>query len=155
MKKGIRGHDVTAKGLENIVKRCKGLDIEYLQLVLDKSIEDFEYGKFTEEYAKELKEKLGNMKIAVFGSYVNLSSSNPEELKTELSKFKEKIKYASILNPIVVGSETGFYGDVMSDEINNTEEAYSHLLKNVKELAEYAEKYEDNRASRSFNSFRM
>ena len=144
MKKGIRGHDVSAKGLSNICKRCKNLDISYIQLVLDKSVENFEYGKFTKEYAESIKKQLGDMKIAVFGSYVNLSSSNPEELKRELSKFKEKIKYASVLNPIVVGSETGFYGDVMSDESNNTEEAYNHLLKNVKELVAEAEKYNVN-----------
>ncbi len=144
MKKGIRGHDVSANGLENIVKRCKELDIGYLQLVLDKSVEDFEYGKFSKEYAEKLKAQLDDMKIAVFGSYVNLSATDPEELEAGLSRFKEKIKYASILNPICVGSETGFYGDVMSDEANNTEEAYRHLLKNVKELVAEAEKYNVN-----------
>ena len=144
MKKGIRCHDVSAKGLENIVKRCRELDIEYVQLVLDKSIEDFEYGKFSKEYAENIKEKLGDMKIAVFGSYVNLSASKPEERKTELSKFKEKIEYASVLKPMVVGSETGFYGDVMSDDINNTEEAYNQLLTNLKELVEVAEKHNVN-----------
>ena len=42
MKKGIRCHDVSKKGLESIEKRCRESDIEYVQLVLDKSIEDFE-----------------------------------------------------------------------------------------------------------------
>ena len=144
MKKGIRCHDVSAKGLESIVKRCRELDIEYVQLVLDKSIENFEYGKFSKEYAENIKEKLGDMKIAVFGSYVNLSASKPEERKTELYKFKEKIEYASVLKPMVVGSETGFYGDVMSDDANNTEEAYNQLLKNLKELVEVAEKQNVN-----------
>ncbi len=144
MKKGIRCHDVSAKGLENIVNRCRELDIEYVQLVLDKSVEDFEYGNFSTEYAESIKEKLGDIKIAVFGSYVNLSASKPEERRTELSKFKEKIKYASVLNPMVVGSETGFYGDVMSEDVNNTDEAYNQLLENVKELVEDAEKQNVN-----------
>lgn len=144
MKRGIRGHDISARGLENIVKRCEEIDISYIQLVLDKSVEGFEYGKFTEKYAQSIKEQLGDKKIAVLGSYVNLSSSNPEVLKTELSKFKEKIKYASVLNPIVVGSETGFYGDEMSDKLNNTEIAYNHLLKNVKEIVCEAEKFNVN-----------
>ena len=144
MKKGIRGHDVSVEGLKNIVIRCKTLDIEYVQLVLEKTVQDFECGKFSNEYAEKIKEQLETMKIAVLGSYLNLSSSNPDELKTALSKFKEKIKYASILKPLVVGSETGFYGDVMSDESNNTEEAYNHLLKNVREIVAEAEKYNVN-----------
>ena len=144
MKKGIRGHDVYADSLSDICRKCNDLDFSFIQLVLDKSVQDFEYGKFSNEYAEGIKKQLGKIKIAVLGSYVNLSSSNPEELNTELSKFKEKIKYASVLNPIVVGSETGFYGDLMCDETNSTEEAYKHLLKNVKELVAEAEKLNVN-----------
>lgn len=141
MKKGIRAHDVFESGLENICKKCKNNGISYLQLVLEKTVEGFEYGKFSNEYAESIKSQLGETKIAVLGSYVNLSSSNENELKEAMLKFKEKIKYASILKPGVVGSETGFFGASLSDNENESERAYLHLLKNVKELVRYAEKF--------------
>ena len=61
------------------------------------------------EFAVSLKNQLNETKIAVLGSYINPSNSNDTELDNDIAKFKEKIKYASILNPIVVGTETGIY----------------------------------------------
>lgn len=144
MKKGIRGHDVSAKGLEKIVSRCKALGYTELQLVLERSAEGFESGRFTEKYAYELKEKAKGIHIAVLGSYINPSATGKEEIEKELKKFKEKILYAQVLKPDVVGTETGFYGATMSDESNDTEEAYQYLLKNMKELVAEAERYDVN-----------
>ena len=135
MKKGIRGHDVAENGLENICKRCLLEDIPYLQLVLEKSVDGFEFGKFTEEYANYIKEQLGNTKIAILGSYINPSNPNDNELKSDIDKFKEKIRYASILKPIAVGTETGIYKEGLTD----TEEAYQRVLKTFKELTKCAE----------------
>jgi len=136
MKTGIRAHDITATGIENISDESKEYGIEYLQLVLERSIDGFATGNYTEEYAASIKKELKGSKIAVLGSYVNLSNPNSQELEVELCKFKEKIKYATILNPIVVGSETGVYINGKT----NSEEAYQYLLKNVKELVAFAEK---------------
>lgn len=144
MKKGIRGHDVCGCGVTEICTKCRNMGFKYIQLVLEKSVGGFKQGMFSEEYAQKLKKELGGVKTAVLGSYINLSSSDPEELNKGISAFKEKIKYASILNPIVVGTETGFYGEHMSEELNSTEEAYAHLLNTVKELTIEAEKYNVN-----------
>ncbi len=138
MKKGIRGHDVKACGLKNISTRCKEVGIEYLQLVLEKSIDSFKTGDFSEEYALSLKEELCGMSVAVLGSYINPSCPDKEVISAELFKFKEKIRYASIIKPIVVGTETGSYRENMAD----SEEAYQYLLKNLKELVKEAEKYD-------------
>lgn len=137
MKKGIRGHDMTEKGIENICRRCEKQGISYLQLVLEKSIDGFEVGKFTEEYAKSIKEQLGDIKIAILGSYINPSNPNDNELKLDIDKFKEKIRYASILEPIAVGTETGIYKEGLTD----TEEAYQRVLGTFKELTKYAQEY--------------
>lgn len=153
MKKGIRGHDVNAKGLENICKKCCENDIEYLQLVLEKSIENFEFGMFSKEYAAEIAAKLGNMKTAILGSYINPSSTDKLQLENDIEMFKEKIKYASILKPIAVGTETGFYGSVMSDELNSSEEAYQHLLCTMQKLVSEAEKYGVNIAIEGVHCF--
>ena len=137
MKKGIRGHDVSAIGLENICKRCEKQGISYLQLVLERSVDGFEVGKFTEEYADSIKKQLENVKIAILGSYINPSNPNDDELKIDIDKFKEKIRYASVLKPIAVGTETGKYKEGLTD----TEEAYQRVLETLKELTKYAEEY--------------
>ncbi|MBQ2614952.1 MAG: sugar phosphate isomerase/epimerase [Clostridia bacterium] len=140
MKKGIRGHDVEAKGLENIWDTAKKAGMEYLQLVLEKSLDDFKTGDFTEEYAEKIKVQLGDAKVAILGSYINPSNPDDEKLREEIEKFKEKIRYAKILKPIAVGTETGKYkeGETYS------EEAYQRLLETMREIVKYAEKYDVN-----------
>ncbi len=138
MKKGIRGHDAPVNGLINICNWCKRNDISYLQLVLEKTVDGFKFGDFTEEYANSIKEQLGEIKISVLGSYINPTNPNYDELRFDIERFKEKIKYASVLKPIVVGTETGMYKDNMTD----TEEAYEYLLSNLKEIVSEAEKYD-------------
>lgn len=140
MKKGIRGHDVIAKGLENICTKCEKLDISYLQLVLEKSIDGFEFGMFTNEYAGVIKNQLGNTKIAILGSYINPSNPDDALLTQDIQKFKEKIKYAAILNPIAVGTETGIYKEGLTD----TEEAYQRVLNSMREIVKEAERYNVN-----------
>lgn len=137
MKKGIRGHDIRAKGLSDIAVSAKKYNIEYLQLVLEKSVSDFSVGNFSEKYALSLKKQLGNTKIAVLGSYINPSNPNDCKLKDDILKFKEKIKYASVLKPIAVGTETGIFKKGLTD----TEEAYQRVLKTLKELVFEAKKY--------------
>ena len=137
MKKGIRGHDVAESGLENICERCEKQGISYLQLVFEKSIDGFKTGNFTEEYANSIKEQLGKIKVAILGSYINPSNPDDNGLQYDIAKFKEKIKYASILKPIAVGTETGRYKEGLTD----TEEAYQHVLATFKELTKEAEKY--------------
>ena len=118
MKRGIRGHDVSEKGLSGISKKCRENNIDYLQLVLEKSIEGFESGKFSDEYAGLIKEELGDIGIAVLGSYINPSNPILPELGKDIAKFKEKIRYAGILKPMVVGTETGIYKEAEKNDVN-------------------------------------
>lgn len=140
MKKGIRGHDVGADGLKNICEKCRQNKIEYLQLVLEKSVDGFSVGKFSKEYASSLKNELKGMKIAILGSYINPSNPDDEGVFCDITKFKEKIRYASILKPIAVGTETGTYKSGLTD----SEEAYQRVLSTFKELLREAEKYDVN-----------
>ena len=96
MKKGIRAHDVAEKGLERICKRCFSEDIPYIQLVLEKSVDGFETGKFTQEYANSIKEQLGKIKVAILGSYINPSNPDDNGLQYDIAKFKEKISVSQI-----------------------------------------------------------
>lgn len=144
MKKAIRGHDVSAQGLKNIAKRTADLGFEYMQLALDLSKEDFQLGKFSEEYADEIKNDLGGVKLSILSSYINFGDTNPETLAVSLEKFKDKIHYASKLKPLAVGTETGCYYDKDGNNKTHTEEAYQHVLKSMKELISEAEKFDVN-----------
>ena len=135
MKKGIRGHDIQAVGLTNICAMAKEKGIDYLQLVLEKSIDGFSAGDYTEEYAMDIKKQLGDTKVAILGSYINPSNPDDEGLRKDIEKFKEKIKYAVILNPIAVGTETGTYIDGLTD----SEDAYQRVLSTMKEIVKEAE----------------
>ena len=140
MKKGIRGHDIRAEGLINIASSAREHNIGYLQLVLEKSIDGFKKGDFTKEYADELKNQLQDTEIAILGSYINPSNPNDLELSFDIEKFKEKIRYADILNPIAVGTETGIFKEGMTD----SEEAYQRVFETMKEIVNEAEKYDVN-----------
>lgn len=137
MKKGIRGHDIRAEGMEKISLSAEEHGIEYLQLVLEKSIDGFKIGDFTDEYALDIKNQLRNTKIAILGSYINPSNPNDVELNIDIEKFKEKIKYASVLKPIAVGTETGIY----KEGETNSEEAYKRVFETMKEIVAYAEEF--------------
>lgn len=138
MKKGIRGHDVKAEGLCNIAKVMRKCGMEYIQLVLERSVKDFTLGSYSEDFAKMIKDELGDVKIAILGSYINPAATDEKILAGEIEKFKEKIRFATVLKPLAVGTETGFFGPVMSDEANNSEQAYIHVLKVLCEIAAYA-----------------
>lgn len=153
MKRSIRGHDVVATGLKNIADCAREYGFEYIQLALDLSKEEFALGKFSEEYANEIIDDLGGMKISILSSYINPSDRNPETLSVSLEKFKDKIHYASILKPLAVGTETGVYVDDEGKNANNTEEAYQYVLKNIKELVCEAEKYDVNVAVEGVHAF--
>ena len=136
LKRGIRGHDVRESTLESVCGKMKDIGLEYIQLVLEKSISGFGYGQYSEEYAKEIKRLLGDRKIAILGSYINASTPDDELLKYEIARFKEKILYAKTLNPIAVGTETGIY----KEGLTHTEEAYLRLRDTIRELVKEGEK---------------
>lgn len=135
MKRGIRGHDIQTNQFENLSSMAKQHGIEYLQLVLEKSIDGFKNGDFTPEYAEQINAKLGDTKVAILGSYINPSNPDDAGLQFDIDRFKEKIKYATILNPIAVGTETGIYIDGLTD----SEDAYQRVLKTMREIVAEAE----------------
>lgn len=135
--RGIRAHDIMAEGLPAAVERAKELGIEGLQLVLERKVTDFKQGSFSEEYAKSIKEDLDGLSVPVLGSYINPSAPDDNDLEAEVERFKEKIRFASIIKPTVVGTETGIYKEGETE----SEEAYRRVLGTLRALAEYAKEY--------------
>ena len=138
----MRGHDFDADSLEALAEKCRQYGIYGVQLVMPKTVPDFKVGRFTPAYATAMKETLdaANAKVPILGCYINPSCTNVTELNAQLDRFREQLKYARFINAFAVGTETGFVGDNCDPEANHTEEAYQHLLGNLRELVTYAEK---------------
>ena len=138
---GMRGHDFEASSLEELALKCQENDIKNVQLVFKKTISDFKEGEFSPEYAVKMRNILAEkgVKVSVLGCYINPSDTNPETLKASMDYFKECLHYAKYMDADVVGLETGFVGEKCDPEQNSSEEAYQHLLKNMRELLSVAE----------------
>ena len=139
---GMRGHDISADGTEDLAKKLHNYGIDSVQLVLKKSINGFKEGMFNPSFAKNIGKTFreNGVDIAVLGCYINPSCTNEEALKNDMSYFVESLKYARYMNAGVVGLETGFVGDECNPQKNQTEEAYQHLLSNMCVLRDAAEK---------------
>ncbi len=99
-------------------------------------------GQFSPGYAKSISHILDEygVHISVLGCYINPSSTNKEELQSQLDFFEENLKYAKYMNAHMVGLETGYVGEKIDIAQNQTEEAYQYLLKNMRYLTDKAEK---------------
>ncbi len=139
---GMRGHDFEADSVAALAKKCQSHNIHHIQLALKKTVAGFKEGMFNEEYAKKIADELkeGELYVSVLGCYINPSDTNPETLKKSLDFFVENLDYAKYMNAQMVGLETGFVGEALDKEKNQTEEAYQYLLKNMRYLVAEAEK---------------
>ena len=87
MKRSIRGHDVVATGLKNIADCAREFGFEYIQLALDLSKEGFALGKFSEEYANEIKDdKLRNDILKMLSDNLRYKDGENDE-NNEIQRF--------------------------------------------------------------------
>lgn len=130
---GMRAHDLPAHTPEELRECAEKLNIKYIQLALRKSFNTIEWTNhtFTPGLAAKIKDGLGNVRISVLGSYINLLAEG-DELEHEKAVFRQNMLFAKHLNAGVVGTETG--------NSNHTEQDYEKVLKTVRELTADAEK---------------
>ena len=144
MKIGIRAHDLGKGTISDIAKLAKEHNIEYLQLVLSKAIIDDD-GLLNEFKARTIQDvfQKNHLHVAMMGAYFNPVHSKEEVVETGLEKFKNHLKYASLLNCNYVGTETGSYNDDSwtYHPRNRTEEAYQTVLRTVLDLCQYSQDY--------------
>lgn len=139
---GVRGHDTAIDNISKLAEKLEKAGITHIQLALKKSIPGFKEHSFSPGYAKSIADTLKShgISISVLGCYINPSATNEEELKKELDYFEENLKYAKFMDAHMVGLETGFVGEELDISKNKTEEAYQHLLKNMRHLTDIAQK---------------
>ena len=144
LKIGIRGHDLPNAPFDNIsdfIKSFKQFDLDYLQLVINKSFVNPLDDNNLVCLANSLKEN--NIRVAMIGAYFNMIHPDIDKFKKGYTYFEKSLQNANLFDCYLVGSETGsLNGDKWSYvEGNHTDEAYNKVKEVVKSLKEYGAIY--------------
>ena len=146
MQLGIRAHDVGQMPLEELISAIRLQGFTCMHIALSKSVKEFKPDLSTMTpgfamYLKRLCEKNG-IDIAVLGNYLNLAHPDPEALRQITEKYIAHLRFASILRPGVVGTETGAVNAGYKYEIANHDRSSLDLfVKNVKPVVRAAESF--------------
>ena len=142
---GIRLHDTAPGTFEERIKRVKEDGFNCGHLALYKMLKEYpcDNSALTPGYAMYIRsvfEKHG-VDCAVLGCYKNLAHPDPEALKKIQDEYRAHIRFASLLNAGVVGTETGCpNAEYKTCPENKTEESLNLFIKNLIPVVEYAEK---------------
>lgn len=145
MQLGIRLHDIKKAPLEERLSIAHEQGFACGHLALSKVISEYpvDDGALTPGYALYLKKLFAKneLDIAVLGCYLNLANPNPESLDKIRKRYLTHIRFASLLDVGVVGTETGAVNEEYKfEEKNHSEEALDIFIHNVRPVVEYAEK---------------
>lgn len=145
MQLGIRLHDIKKAPLEERLSIAHEQGFACGHLALSKVISEYpvDDGALTPGYALYLKKLFAKneLDIAVLGCYLNLANPNPESLDKIRKRYLTHIRFASLLDVGVVGTETGAVNEEYKfEERNHSEEALDIFINNVRPVVEYAEK---------------
>lgn len=88
-----------------------------------------------------------DLDIAVLGCYLNLANPDPDKLREIQSRYFGHIRVASLLQPSVVGTETGAPNlQYKMDENTHSDAALDSFIRGLAPVVECAEKYGVNMA---------
>ena len=111
MQLGIRLHDIKKAPLEERLSIAHEQGFACGHLALSKVISEYpvDDGALTPGYALYLKKLFAKneLDIAVLGCYLNLANPNLESLNKIRKRYLTHIRFASLLDVGVVGTETG------------------------------------------------
>ncbi|MDE6013747.1 MAG: sugar phosphate isomerase/epimerase, partial [Anaeroplasmataceae bacterium] len=115
MKIGVRVHDFGKSDPKTLAMQAKAVGFDGVQLVLNKAIEGETGlpGTLSKEKAKAISDAFHKEGLEIFmmGAYFNPVHSNKELVATNISKFKEHLKYLNDFDGHFVGSETGSFNE--------------------------------------------
>lgn len=146
MQLGIRAHDVEYGPLDELIPRIRAQGFECMHIALSKSIKEFTPSISTmtpglATYIRRLCDE-NRVDIAVLGNYLNLAHPDPSALAGIIQKYVVHMRFASILRPGVVGTETGAVNAQYKYEpANHEREALATFIRNVKPVVEAAEHF--------------
>lgn len=144
MQIAFRTHDLGVKGLEGAIEKAKSCNIDAVQLVAYKFMDEIKYAPnaLNEENSLQIGKALADagIKVGLIGAYFNPVHSDKEKVARCKEIFKEYLRYSHNLGCDIVGSETGSFNDDKwtYNPLNRTEEALQTVISTFGELALYA-----------------
>ena len=142
---GIRLHDTAPGSFKDRMAKVKADGFNCGHLALYKMLNEFpcDNSALTPGYAMWIKSVFDKYQIdcAVLGCYLNLAHPDSNELKKIQDTYKAHIRFASLLNAGVVGTETGCpNAEYKTVPENKNEATLSTFIHNLEPVVEYAEK---------------
>lgn len=142
---GIRLHDTAPGSFEDRMAKVKADGFNCGHLALYKMLNEFpcDNSALTPGYAMWIRSIFEKNQIdcAVLGCYLNLAHPDSNELKKIQDTYKAHIRFASLLNAGVVGTETGCpNAEYKTVPENKNEATLSTFIHNLEPVVEYAEK---------------
>ncbi|NDL67072.1 sugar phosphate isomerase/epimerase family protein [Anaerotalea alkaliphila] len=140
---GTRGHDVGTMEPQELAEKMKEFGAEAVQLVAYKAIRGVSSkpGAMDAETAAGIRKAFEEqgIRVSIVGSYFNLLE-RPEELESDVQRFKEYLKFAKDLGGSLVGTETGSYdAEWKFHPENHTEAAFEKAAAVIGELVRTGE----------------
>lgn len=141
MSVGVLAHLFGSVSYRELAAKVSGAGFTHIQLAMWKAINDVDFnkaGKLSPGLAMSIAEELRKqgVTISVLGCYLHFFDRNPIQLRENIERFKELIRYAPLLGAPMVAFETGRHEDGVY-----TEEDWKVLKETVQELVEEAEKW--------------
>ncbi|MBQ3787045.1 MAG: sugar phosphate isomerase/epimerase [Lachnospiraceae bacterium] len=145
MQLGIRLHDIKKASLEERLKIAREQGFKCGHIALKKVIDEYSTADaaLTPGLALYLKRLFWENEIdaAVLGNYLNLATPDEAALAKNVKRYKAHMRFASLMDCGVVGTETGAVNtEYKFEERNHSDEALEIFIKNVRPVVEYAEK---------------
>ena len=145
MQLGIRLHDIKKAPLEQRLKIAREQGFKCGHIALKKVIDEYSTADaaLTPGLALYLKRLFRENEIdaAVLGNYLNLATPDEAALRKNMKRYKAHMRFASLMDCGVVGTETGAVNtEYKFEERNHSDEALEIFIKNVRPVVEYAEK---------------
>ena len=143
---GIRLHDTIGTNLEEHLRRAHEQGFSCAHIALSKTIPGFSMmdapALMTDELAAQVRGLLDKYGIqcAVLGCYLNLATTDEEELAKTVACYKAHLRFAKAIGATVVGTETGApnAGYKTCPECF-TEESLQLFIDRLRPVVEYAE----------------
>ncbi len=146
MQIGIRAHDVEYGPLDVLIPRIREQGFTCMHLALSKSIKEFTpaLSSMTPGLAMYIRRLCddNHVDIAVLGNYLNLTHPDPVRYKEIMDKYVAHMRFASVLRPGVVGTETGAVNaEYKYEPANHEREALDMFVDRVRPVVSAAERF--------------
>lgn len=137
---GLRAHDYGKLPVEVLFERITKDGFHTIQLAIPKAIEGINrLEEVDEKRLTEIKQAMAqyDMKIAVFGCYVDLGHHDPKVRQEQVNQFLKGMELAKDLGARCIGSETTYFPLEGSKE--EREAAFEGLVDSVKQIVKKGE----------------